>query len=98
MKPRLGRRGAGSSDPAGWAPQAIRTGIVIPSAQRPIQVLDVLRTGDTLMNAVLFMEETTATSGAAEMAEGGAYARPPKHDHHHDHTHDCGHDHGHHGS
>lgn len=57
---------------AGWAPQAIRTGRVIESAQRPIQVLDMLPSGETTQNSVVFMEETTFTNNAAEAAEGAA--------------------------
>jgi HK97 family phage major capsid protein len=60
---------------AGWAPQAIRSGMVVPFALRPIQVLDLIPQGETTQAAVVFMEETTATSGAVEVSEGGAYTQ-----------------------
>jgi HK97 family phage major capsid protein len=63
------------STTAGWAPQAIRTDIVIPFALTPIQVLDMIPTGETTQASVVFMEETTSTSGAVETAEGGAYGQ-----------------------
>jgi hypothetical protein len=59
---------------AGWAPQAIRTGMWIENAQRPIQVLDLIPQGETDQAAVVFMEETTFTNNAAEVAEAAAYA------------------------
>src|SRR6266550_902685 len=58
---------------AGWQPQAIRSGEVIPSAQRPIQVIDLLPTTDTNQANYLFMEDTTATNSSAETGEGVIY-------------------------
>jgi HK97 family phage major capsid protein len=58
---------------AGWAPQAIRTGLVIPSAQRPIQVIDMLPQQTTDQANVVFMEETTATNASVETGEGIIY-------------------------
>ena len=58
---------------AGWAPQAIRTGTVVPFATRPIQVIDVVPMGNTSQNAIVYMEETTFTNNAAEVAEGNTY-------------------------
>lgn len=60
---------------AGWAPQAIRSGMVVPFALRPIQVLDLIPQGETTQAAVVFMEETTSTSGAVETSEGAAYGQ-----------------------
>jgi HK97 family phage major capsid protein len=54
---------------AGWAPQAIRTDVVVPSAQRPIQVTDMIPALTTTQTAVVFMEETTFTNSAAETLE-----------------------------
>jgi HK97 family phage major capsid protein len=54
---------------AGWAPQAVRTDVVIPSAQRPIQVTDMIPALTTTQTAVVFMEETTFTNSAAETLE-----------------------------
>jgi len=55
---------------AGWAPESLRIpGLVIPSAQRPLAVIDVIPTGATGQAAVVYMEETTLTNQAAEIAE-----------------------------
>lgn len=58
---------------AGWAPQSLRTGLVVPSAQKPIQVIDVIPQGRTGYQSIVFMEETTFTNSAAETAEAGTY-------------------------
>lgn len=57
----------------GWAPESIRTGLVVPDAQRPVQVTDILPQVPTSQAAYKYMEETTFTSNAAEVSEGGAY-------------------------
>ncbi len=54
---------------AGYAPQAVRTDVVVPSAQRPVQITDVIPALTTDQVAVVFMEETTFTNNAAEVAE-----------------------------
>jgi HK97 family phage major capsid protein len=61
------------TETAGYAPQNIRTGKVVPFATRPIQVIDLIPGGTTIGNAVVYMEETTFTNSAAETAEGGTY-------------------------
>lgn len=58
---------------AGWAPQAVRTAQVVPYATRPIQLLDVIPGGNTDQSSVVYMEETTFTPAAAEIAEAGQY-------------------------
>jgi len=59
---------------AGFAPQSIRTGKVVEFAHRPIQVTDIVPDGRTDQAAVVYMEETTSTSNAAEAAEStGTY-------------------------
>jgi HK97 family phage major capsid protein len=58
---------------AGWAPQAIRTNVVIPDEQRPIQVTDYIPSLTTTQASVVFMEETTFTNSAQETAEAGTY-------------------------
>lgn len=58
---------------AGWAPQAIRTDVVIPNAQRPVQVVDLIPSGQTSQASVVYMEETTFTNAAAETSENAAY-------------------------
>lgn len=55
----------------GWATEEIRTGRLVEDAQRPIQVTDVIPSGQTSQSSVVFMEETTFTNNAAEVAEGG---------------------------
>lgn len=55
---------------AGWAPESTRTGFVAEKITRPIQLLDILPMGRTGQAAVVYMEETTRTPGAAGTAEG----------------------------
>lgn len=59
---------------AGWAPQAVRTDVVVENAQRPVQITDLIPTVETTQNAVVYMEETTFTNAAVETAEAGTYA------------------------
>lgn len=59
---------------AGWLPESTRTGLLIEDVTRPIQVLDVIPAGQTGQASVVYMEETTRTHAAAEMAENAAYA------------------------
>lgn len=59
---------------AGWAPETLRTGRVVEDEMRPIQLLDLIPTGNTGQAAIVYMEETTATNAAAERAEAAAYA------------------------
>jgi len=76
------RRGPASSFPVkalldtatGWAPEAIRIPRIEGFPSRPLSVLDALAQGVTDQNAVVYMEETTSTSGAAETAEGAEKA------------------------
>lgn len=58
---------------AGWAPESTRSGVVVPDAQRPVQVTDLLPQLTTGQAAYKYMEETTFTNNAAERAEGAAY-------------------------
>jgi len=59
---------------AGWAPQSLRTGLMVPSAQKPIQVIDTIPLGRTGYVSIIYMEETTFTNNAAETSEGSTYA------------------------
>ncbi len=59
---------------AGWTPESLRTGRIVESAQRPIQVTDIYPAGNTGFPSVKYMEETLFTNAAAERAEGAAYA------------------------
>jgi len=58
---------------AGWDPEETRTGRVVPFATRPIQVADLIPQTETSQSAVQYMEETTFTNNAAEVAEAGTY-------------------------
>lgn len=58
---------------AGWAPETTRSGLVVESAQRPVQVTDLVPVVPTSQAAYVYMEETTFTNNAAEAAEGGTY-------------------------
>jgi HK97 family phage major capsid protein len=55
---------------AGWATETTRTGRLVDFATRPIQVTDVVPSGSTTQSAVVYMEETTFTNAAKEIAEG----------------------------
>jgi HK97 family phage major capsid protein len=60
---------------AGWAPESTRVpGLIIDKATRPIQVLDIIPSGNTGQAAVKYMEETTRVHNAAERAEAAVYA------------------------
>lgn len=53
----------------GYAPQAIRMGKIVDYAvQRPM-VTDLIPSGETNQNSIVYMEETTSTNAAAETAE-----------------------------
>jgi HK97 family phage major capsid protein len=58
---------------AGWSTPTIRTGRLVDDAQRPIQVIDVIPAGQTANATVVYMEETTFTNAAAELAEAGTF-------------------------
>ena len=59
---------------AGWDPESIRFPQIVPAVTRPIQLLDIMPTGQIGQAAAKYMEETTRTHSAAEKAEGAAYA------------------------
>jgi HK97 family phage major capsid protein len=75
VKQLLARTKAVMTTAAGFAPQAIRSGDIVPIATRPIQLLDLLSQLDTSQANVVYMEETTFTNSAAEVSEGSAYAQ-----------------------
>lgn len=58
---------------AGWTPEVDRTGRLVEFATRPIQVAELIPQTTTGQSAVQYMEETTFTNNAAEVAEGGTY-------------------------
>lgn len=54
---------------AGFAPQAIRTGLVVPAAYQQPTVIDLIPIVRTNQSAYVFMAQTTRTNNAAEVAE-----------------------------
>lgn len=54
---------------AGFAPQAIRSGLVVAAAQQMPTVIDLIPTVPTDQSAYVFMAQTTRTNSAAEAAE-----------------------------
>lgn len=62
------------STTAGYAPESVRVPRFVEAATRPIQLLDIIPSDRTGQASVKYMEETTRVHGAAEVAEGGAYA------------------------
>lgn len=54
---------------AGFAPQAIRSGVVVPYAYQAPAVIDLVPVVPTSQSAYVFMEQTTRTNNAAEAAE-----------------------------
>ena len=58
---------------AGWAPETIRGPRFVDEVTRPIQLLDLFPTTNTDMTSIVFMEETTFTNAAVEVAEDGLY-------------------------
>jgi HK97 family phage major capsid protein len=62
------------STAAGFAPQSIRIPGFVEAAARPIQLLDIIPVGQTGMEQVVYMEETTRVHAAAEKGEGVDYA------------------------
>ncbi len=69
----MGRK-ALMSTTAGFAPESLRLPGFVEGVTRPIQLLDILPMGRVSQPSVPFMEETTRTHAAAEVAEGGAFA------------------------
>jgi len=57
----------------GWTPETNRTGRVVDYVTRPLQLTDVVPVGSTNQTSVVYMEETTFTNAATEVAEGGTY-------------------------
>lgn len=55
---------------AGFAPQSIRTGEVVPMVRRSPYILDIIPYGGTTEAAIVYMEQTTRVNNAAEAAEG----------------------------
>ena len=58
---------------AGWAPESIRSGRLVDAVTRPIQILDIIPTGQVGQAAYVYMLETTRTHAAQETSEGATY-------------------------
>ena len=58
---------------AGWAPETTRTGRVVDAVTKPIQITQVIPTSPTNQSAIVYMEETTYSPAAAEVAEAGTF-------------------------
>lgn len=54
----------------GFAPQAVRTGLIVPGALRRPVVADLMPQGTTTQIAIVYMEETTTTNAADSVSEG----------------------------
>lgn len=59
---------------AGFAPESVRSGLLVEKATRPIQVIDLIPTFPISQASFVYMEETTRTHASAETAEGAAFA------------------------
>jgi len=59
---------------AGFAPESTRSGLLVPGATRPVQVIDLIPSFPISQASFVYMEETTRTHSSAEKAEGVAYA------------------------
>ena len=53
----------------GWQPETTRTGKIVESIFRPVQVTDIIPTTTTSQQAIVFMQEDTFTNAATEVAE-----------------------------
>lgn len=54
----------------GFAPQAIRTGLILPAALQQPRIADLIPQGTTDQTAIVYMEETTTTNAVAGTLEG----------------------------
>lgn len=59
---------------AGWQPRTGNGDRLVDKIIRPVQILDLVPSDATDLFEIPFMEETTRTQAAAELAEGGTYA------------------------
>ncbi len=58
---------------AGWAPESLRSGKVIEYATRPIEIIDTIPGGTINQSSYKYMEETTFTDNASEVAENSSF-------------------------
>jgi HK97 family phage major capsid protein len=59
---------------AGFAPESVRSGVLVEAVTRPVQVTDLIPAFSIDQPSFVYMEETTRTHSAAEVAEGVAAA------------------------
>ena len=59
---------------AGFAPESVRSGLIVPIATQRTTVLDIMPFRPVPQMLDKYMEETTVTNNSAEKAEGVAYA------------------------
>src|SRR5690349_14828616 len=59
---------------AGFAPESVRSGLMVEAVSRPVQILDLIPVRPISQAVDKYMEETTRTHGALEKAEAAAYA------------------------
>ncbi len=57
---------------AGFAPESVRSGLLVEAVTRPIQVTDLIPSFPINQPSFVYMEETTRTHAAVEKAEGVA--------------------------
>jgi len=58
---------------AGWGPESVRLPGFVDAVTRPLEIIDIIPTGQTGQAQVVYMEETTRTHSSAETAAGGVY-------------------------
>ena len=56
----------------GWPTESVRSGVVVPFATRQPMVIDLIPHIETSQNSYVYLEETTFTNAAVEVAEGAA--------------------------
>jgi len=59
---------------AGYAPQSVRSGLLVEGVARPVQILDLIPTRPINQAVDKYMAETTRTHSSAEKAEAAQYA------------------------
>lgn len=58
---------------AGYPPEVLRSGVVVPYASAQPTLMDLIPMIETTQHAYKYIEQTVRTNTAAETAEGGAY-------------------------
>ncbi len=61
------------STTAGFAPESVRSGLLVEKATRPVQVTDLIPTFPISQPSFVYMEETTRTHSAAEGSESSTF-------------------------